>query len=394
MSVSPRALPVLPPDCTSFEQYADARRQNWVAQSSRGLEVLRHRQGWAVLEHPKLEKGPAFRRRLDEIGITCGAIREFWERMVICNEGDVRTRLRVPLGQLFRPVQMAKLQSHVRSMIDETLDAIEDPTDVDFMSAFAWKLPPLVYCHLVSAPKELAPWVMHTSDTILSPILTADRSRKEASIQASWEAKAFIERHIEQRRGNLGDDFTSIMIRQQMEGLLSQEELIIQAMSILQASMDNTVHQLGLTFGVLLEEPSRWQRIVAEPALIPAAIEETLRLRPRFGTIFRYARQAVEFEDIVIPRDSWVFVAVRSANRDAEKFEAADEFRFGRPAGRAMMFGSGPYNCLGQTLARLEITETIRAFIRRFPNMRMLGDWQRHDTNAVTETAHLRVSLV
>lgn len=387
-------LPELPVDTRVASDYADARRQNWVARSARGLEVLRYRQGWAALDHRKLEKGPAFLRRLDDIGLTSGPTREYWERTLITNEGDIRERLRVPLAQLFRPAQMAKLQKQVRAIIERALDAIEDPTSVDFMAEISWQIAPQVYCLLVSAPEELAPSVAHLSDTILSPILTNDKSRLQDSIDAVWQAHDFVKEHIEGRRRNLGDDFTSVMIRQEMEGLITYEELILQAMGILQASMDNTVHQLGMTMGLLLEDRSRWEQVLAKPSLIPNAAEETYRLSPRFGTIFRYAREEVPFEDIVIPADSWVFVSTRSAGRDEEVFEDPDSFRLGRPPARAMMFGNGPYNCLGQTLARLEINETLKAVLERFPKIRMLGEWSTFDTNAVSETASLRVSLV
>jgi cytochrome P450 len=396
MSVATREkpLPQISANTTVAADYVEARQQNWVAQSTRGLEVLRYRQGQELLAHPQLEKGPAFLRRLDEIGITSGPTREYWEKTLITNEGEIRTALRAPMMQLFRPAQMAKLQKHIAAIVNVALDKIEDPTDVDFMQQIAWQIPPQVYCHLISAPVELAPEIAHISDTILAPILTCDKSRMQASMDAVWQGHDFVRAHMEARRNNLGDDFTSAMIRLQMEGMMSEEELIIQGMSLLQASIDNTVHQLGMVMGSLLEDRSRWEQVLAQPSLIAAAGEETYRLRPRFGTVFRYARHAVDYEDITIPADSWVFVSVRSAGRDETMFDDADSFRFGRPPSRALMFGNGPYNCLGQTLARLEIGEALRAIVARFPNIRMLGDWSTFDTNAVSETSHLRVSLV
>ena len=389
----PRPLPRISANTAAVEDYAQARRENWVAQSSRGLEVLRYRQGWAVLRHPELEKGPAFLRRLDDVGLTSGPVRKAWEEALICNEGEVRDRLRQPLMQLFSPAEMGKLRGHVRAIVNEVLDEIDDPSDVDLMDQIAWRIPSRVYCHLISAPKSLAPKMVLISDTMVSPILTCDRARLQDSIDAFNEGWSFIEEHIEARRQDLGDDFTSLMIRQQMDGLLTQRELIMQGMSILQASMDNTLHQIGLTMGTLLEDPSRWRKLVDEPDLVGKALEETLRMRPRFGTIFRYARLAVELEDIVIPADSWVFVSTRSAGRDETQFEDPDDFRLDRPATRPLMFGAGPYNCLGQTLARLEITELLNALLTRFPGIRLLGDWRVHDTNAVSEVPHLRVSL-
>jgi len=394
IDTSNRPLPTISADTKVAADYEEARAQGWVAQSSRGLEVLRYRQGQELLDHRNLEKGPAFLQRLDDIGLTAGSAREYWERTLITNEGSIRERLRAPLAHLFRPAQMAKLQKAVRTIINDALDKIEDPTNVDFMQQIAWQVPPQVYCHLISAPMELAPEIAHLSDTILSPILTCDRSRLQASIDALWAGHEFVERHIEARRDNLGDDFTSVLIRLQMDGLISEEDLTLQAMGILQASIDNTVHQLGLTFGTLLEDRSRWEAILAQPALAAGAAEETFRLRPRFGTIFRYAPETFSYEDIVVPADSWVYVSVRSAGRDDEKFEDPDSFRFGRPPSKALMFGNGPYNCLGQTLARLEIGEVMRAILSRYPGIRLIEDWRSFDTNAVSETAHLRVSLV
>jgi len=387
------ALPWIEAETTSLDELAAARTRNWVAQSTRGLEVLRFKQGVSVLEHPRLEKGASMRRRLDAIGITDGPTRAHWDRIVVTTEGETRRRLRIPLAGLFRPAQVAKLQQAVQGIVETVLDRIEHLDDVDIMDSFAWKIPSLTYCHLVSAPPELAETAARLSDSTLAPILTADISRRQETIDAFEESLDFARDNIESRRKNLGDDFTSVMIRQQMEGMLTEEELVYEAVSILQASIDNTVHQIGLVFGTLLEDPERWRQVVANPKLIPVAIEEVLRLRPRFGTIFRYAPDAVEFEGLTIPANSWVFVSVRSANRDADMFEAPDDFRFGRPPVRALMFGAGPYNCLGQTLARLEIREAVRAVAERFPNARLLGDWTRRDSNAVTETSHLRLAL-
>jgi len=388
-----RTLPTLSANTSVPDDYAAARALDWAAESPRGLEVLRYRQGQRLLDHPGLEKGPAFLQRLDDIGLTSGPARQYWERTLITNEGAIRERLRAPLAQLFRPAQIGKLQKTVRAMVEAALDEVEDPADVDFMREIAWKIPPQVYCHLISAPMELAPRIAHLSDTILSPILTCDRPRLQESVDALWAAHEFVERHIEARRDDLGDDFTSALIRLQMEGMISSEDLILQAMGILQASIDNTVHQIGLTFGTLLEDPRRWATLVEQPSLSANAIEETFRLRPRFGTIFRYARDPIPYEDVLIPAESWVYVSVRSAGRDADRFDDPDAFRLGRPAVKALMFGNGPYNCLGQTLARLEIGEVVRAVLARYPGMRMVGDWKTFDTNAVSETAHLRVAL-
>lgn len=389
-----RALPELAPDTNSAEDYACARREHWVAQSSRGLEVLRYRQGFDLLDHRALLKGPAWLQRLDTLGLTSGPAREYWERQLLTSEGERRERLRKPMAQLFRPAQMAKLQKAVRAIIDDALDRISDPTDVDFMQQIAWQIAPRVYCHLVSAPMETADEIGRLSDRVVQPILTGDKSRRQDSIDALWQAYDFNKKHIDARRGNLGDDFTSALIRLEMEGLIDPDDVTLHGMTLLQASIDNTVHQFGLTFMTLLEDRRRWEQLLARPSLIGSAAEETYRLQPRMGTLIRYAPEAVSYEDIVIPADSWVYVSARSAGRDEAQFDDPNSFRVDRRPARAMMFGNGPYDCLGMTLVRLEMAEALKAVIERFPDIRMLDEPRLFKTNAVTEVEHLRVALV
>jgi cytochrome P450 len=392
---APADLPTIASDCVLLEELAAARRQSWAARSARGLEVLRFREGLIALDHPDLEKGASFKRRLDDLGIVSGKIRDDWNQMLVTTEGAHRHHLRTPLAALFRGSQVNKLKRSIRAIVDQVLDEIPDRTAVDFMRDVAWKIPPRVYCHLVSAPIEDAPLVAKLSDSTLAPILTADVSRRQESIDAFNATCEFVRNHLDQRRrqGDLGDDFTSLMIRQQQEGLQTEDELIFEGAALLQASVDNTVHQIGLTFGTLLEEPARWQTLLDQDNLIPSAVEEVMRLRPRFGTIFRYAARDTELEDVAVPAGSWVFVSVRSANRDETMFDDPDAFRFDRRIGRALQFGAGPYNCLGQTLARLELHEVLGAVRERFPDIKLAGDWSRHDSNAVTETARLHVTL-
>ncbi len=240
----------------------------------------------------------------------------------------------------------------------------------------------------------MAPEVLRITEAINPPILTFDAARMPESENAYWEGKAMLEKHIEARKNNLGDDFTSELLRLEAEGLIPPGETITFAMSFLIASMDNTMHQLGLTFGTLLEDRSRWEQVLAKPTAATQAGEETIRLCPRFNIIARHASKAITVDDFTFPADSWIWIDTRAGGRDETKFEAPDEFRLGRPPTRALQFGSANFSCLGATLARLELSETIRIIAERFPDIRMLGEWQADIGPMVSECAQLRVSLV
>ncbi|WP_068083984.1 cytochrome P450 [Novosphingobium rosa] len=386
-------IPEVSPMAT-LQDYAKARRESWIGHSMRGFEVLTHDQGWEIMSSKEFDIGGGFGVVLDAVGLTSGRYREEWNKQIVCTEGELRTRMRQPYMRLLKPQQVAKLQGSVREMIHGILDEIKDPTDVDFMAEIAWRLPTQLYCDLISAPREMAPWIGRVTEAINPPLLMMDRDRLGESEAAYWEGLDFIEKHIDEKRKHLGDDFTSELIRCELEGLISHDEVKTVAMSLLIASMDNTLHQLGLTFGTLLEDRSRWEQTLARPTAAPQAAEETYRLCPRFGVIARHASVDIPVNGFTIPAGNWVWISTRSGGRDETKFEDPDTFKLGRPASRALMFGSNHYSCLGATLARLEITETIKIIGERFPNIHLKGDWAKREGPLVTEVEHLRVSLV
>lgn len=378
----------------SNEDYARVRRQSWLARSERGYEVLTHDQGCEIVYGKEFGIGGGFGNILDQLGITEGPYREEWNKIIVCTEGDVREHMRKPYMHLLKPQQVAKLQGLVRELINGILDDIEDPTDVDFMTQIADRLPTQLYCELISAPREMEREVWRITNSINPPLITFNKARLKESEDAYWEGMEFLRQHIEMRRSNLGDDFTSELIRCEQSGMIAPDETTSVAMSLLIASMDNTMHQLGLSFGTLLEDRSRWQQVLDRPSVAAQAAEETFRLCPRFGVITRHAPQDATVNGFTFPAGSWITVSTRSAGRDESKFEAPDEFRLGRPPAKSLQFGGSSFSCLGATLARLEISEMIRIIAERFPDIRMLGEWRPAVGPMVTECEHLRVSLV
>lgn len=387
-------LPHFPEIGEDVDRLARLRQSGWAVRSDRGVEVLRYRQAVDILEHRDLGKGATFQRRLDDIGITEGSeIRECWNRMLVTTEGGRRRDLRKPFVKLLLGPHLKQLQAAIRTIVEDVLDEFGTGQEVDLMEALAWKIPSRVYCHLVAAPIEKADFAAHLSDCTLAPILTSDSSRRQESVDAFYSTYDFVKEHLEsRRRSDLGEDFASIMIRQYLDGQQTEEEMIYEGIALLQASVDNTVHQIGLVLGTLLENPDRWRAIVSDETLLQPGVEEAMRLNPRFGTIFRLAETETQVDGLILPAGTWVFISLRSTNRDESMFEAPDTFRFDRNLKRSLQFGGGPYSCLGQTLARMEIHEVVRVLRMRFPHIALSGEWTRTVTNAVTEVGRLRAN--
>lgn len=384
------ALPEVIGDLVDVDDLRENAARHWAARSARGIEVFGYDQGMQVLEHPALLKGPSFQYRLDQLGIS-GEARRYMDMGITNTEGEDRRRMRASLAALFRPTQIARLRAAIRAIADDVLDEITDPTEWELMR-LCWEIPARTYCELVSVPASMSDTVIRIADSVLGTLLAVDTRRRDEAEAAILESVDIVRAHLDARRGDLGDDFTSVMIRQQEDGLMTEEQLVAQSFALLQASVDNTAHQMGNTFGMLLSEPHRWRAYLADRALREPLVEEAIRLHPRFGTIFRLAAEEAVIDDLVIPEGTWTFVSVRAGQRDPAFFDDPDAYRLDRPGTRPLMFGAGPYNCLGQNLARMEIEEALDAVAERFPDIALTGPWGRRQANAVSETTTLVVA--
>jgi cytochrome P450 len=386
-------LPTVPgPTCDVLELNR-RRERGWIARSPRGFEIYRYREGAELLRDPRFTKAESWLHRLDLLGVTEGPVREAWEQNLTTIEGADRLRLRRSLSALLAPKQMRAIEGQIRGTVEDILDDVSHLDTVDLLDSVLWRLPALTYCALVAAPESESRNVARFSDSILGPLFNEDRSRRQEHIDAHLEATEWVRAQIEAKRPHLGDDFTSMMIRQQIDGVITEEELVQEVMILLTGSVDNTLHQGGIILGTLLEEPDRWRQLVEDPELIPSAIEEAIRIRPRFGTIFRQATADLDLDGVEIKQGGFVFVSVRAAHRDPREFERPDEFVIGRTAKQPLMFGNGLYRCLGQHLARIEFAELLRAMTQRFPDAALAAPWQMSDADAVSETRDLRVHL-
>jgi cytochrome P450 len=112
--------------------------------------------------------------------------------------------------------------------------------------------------------------------------------------------------------------------------------------------------------------------IIDDPSLIPAAVEEFLRLYPLVFQVGREVQEDQQFHDLELRRGDVVWVGVGQANHDPRKYEDPAEFRVGRPgANQHFAFGAGPHRCLGMHLARLELKVMLEEWHQRIPHYRI-----------------------
>ncbi len=141
-----------------------------------------------------------------------------------------------------------------------------------------------------------------------------------------------------------------------------------------------------------LVTPGIWSRLVAEPSLVPPAVEESLRLEPAAAVVDRYATRDVELAGAAVGRGDLVVVSLAGANRDPAEFADPDRYDLDRPnLRRQLAFAAGPHVCLGMDLARLEAVAALRAMVGRWPDLRLDGHAPAPSGVVFRKPAHLTV---
>ncbi|HEY0938044.1 MAG TPA: cytochrome P450, partial [Trebonia sp.] len=151
---------------------------------------------------------------------------------------------------------------------------------------------------------------------------------------------------------------------------LDERELIAMMFLLLVAGHETTTNLIASGTLALLTHPSQLERLRADPALLPGAVEELLRYaNPLNHATERFTLEPVEIGGVTIPAREWVLCVTSAANRDPARYPDPDQLDIGRDAGGHVAFGHGIHYCLGAPLARLEGEVAFGALLSRFPSL-------------------------
>ncbi|MDG2334233.1 MAG: cytochrome P450, partial [Myxococcota bacterium] len=187
------------------------------------------------------------------------------------------------------------------------------------------------------------------------------------------EFQKYFEKVLEDRAENPRDDIISALVTARVEGEKSLDTA--ECLSILQqmlvAGNETTASTLCEGMRLLVENPEQLERLRAEPALIPNAVEEMLRLTTPTANMWRVCLEETEIAGVSIPAGSGMLVRYAAANRDPAIFPDPHRFDIERPNAREhLAFGAGVHFCLGAQLARAELVKGFEALLERLPNLR------------------------
>ncbi|GGY03283.1 cytochrome P450 [Streptomyces hiroshimensis] len=284
------------------------------------------------------------------------------------------TRLRTLVTKAFTTPRVEKLRPDVRALAESLVDAmVAAGPPADLVEDYALPIPVAVICRLLGVPEGDRPRFRKWSDAALS---TSSLTAEEKTVNRD-ELRAYMAGLVEEHRARPADDLMTALIEARDVGdRLSESELIELCVGILVAGHETTATQVPNFVLTLFDHPGEVERLRADPALLPGAVEELMRFVPLgAGASFaRYALEDIEVGGTLVRKGDAVLVAVGAANRDARRFADAEALDIGRQANQHLGFGHGVHHCLGAPLARLELQEALRALILRLPGLRPAGD--------------------
>ncbi len=183
----------------------------------------------------------------------------------------------------------------------------------------------------------------------------------------------YVHRLVAEKRATPGDDLVSKLIRIEEDGdRLNEQELLSMVALLIFAGHETTSNLIGNGALALFDHPEQLQKLIADPGLIPSAVEELLRFcGPVVSPAPRHALEDIEISGQVIHTGDMVMVMLASANHDHRQFTSPEELDVARTLERHIAFGQGIHYCLGAPLARLEGEIAFTTLLKRMPDIHM-----------------------
>jgi cytochrome P450 len=301
------------------------------------------------------------RRVIGDEGLRAGAF--------ITNDPPQHTRYRRLLTGHFTMRGMRQHELLIEQVVTAQLDTmLAAGSPADLVTEFAMPVPARIICGLLGVPyaarTEFGPWT--------SVALRLDASIDEMNEATTWLLEFMLD-VVRRKRTDPADDLISTLAHERTaDPPLTDIEVANMAKELFIGGLETTESMLTLGTLILLEHPEQLHALRNDPALIDGAVEELLRYATivRLG-MFRVAVEDVELAGVSVPAGSLLLISPMAANRDAEHWPDPAVLDLTRESRQHLAFGHGAHQCLGQQLARAEMTTAFTHLLRRLPDLRL-----------------------
>ncbi len=314
--------------------------------------------------------------------------------VLVSSDPPEHTNERIAISRIFKPSVIENMEDDITELTHNLIDSFIDRGSGDIVKDFAAPIPLTVMCWMLGTPTKdielFRSWVLPMAEAV------AYSGGKEASHEvkkAYQDFFVYFENHIEARKGAIDSDeeypedlLTRLLTVTYQGQNLSTKKILGFCQFLLVAGSETTTLMIGNVLHRLMENPSQFETLKADPTLIPNAIEESLRYDAPVHGLFRTNTEKITLHGVDIPQESKVCMMFSSANRDPKAWEDPDIFDITRDLTELRnhaSFGVGSHYCLGAPLSRLEGAIALQAILQKLPNIRSNGQPKRSNAGVL-----------
>ena len=321
---------------------------------------------------------------------------ELQQAMFIGMDPPKHDRIKALFQRGFTPKRIAEHEDAIRAITIDVLSRLDDRETADLVTDVAQPVVARVIGSFMGLPPEDDEVWANLMNTILGAG-DPDATPEGAQIVMERDVPEVFRRCGElmaARREHPTDDLTSVLVHAEIDGeKLEDHEIVMGFFLLMAAGNDSTKATYCSGMRALLEHPDQRQLVLDDPALVPAAVEESLRMFPAFAHFARTATHDTELHGQQIREGEKVVLWYPSSNRDETRYEDPDRFDITRDAEHQAFGAGGRHFCLGTALARLELKVLIEETLARFPEMEIDGTPQFVESPFANQLKTLPVRL-
>ncbi|MEP6722701.1 MAG: cytochrome P450 [Variovorax sp.] len=319
-------------------------------------------------------------------------------RVLLGMDGADHRAHRALVQAWFMPQNLKNLELMVSQRATEMVDKLlERGPECDFARDIGQWYPLKVIMSLMGVPDEDHPHLLRLTQQLLAPRdpdmkRTVGGSNIAAIKEVVGDFFAYFTKVVADRRINPRDDISTLLANAQVHGQpIGQMELMSLFLNLATAGHDTTASSLAGGLQALLENPLEFEKLRAQPELLPSAVEEIFRWTTPVKHFCRTATEDYVLRGKQVRKGDILMLFYPSGNLDEEVFPDGEQFRVDRTPNRHIAFGSGAHVCLGMHLSRMELKMFFKEFLRKVGRIEMIGKPEQVLSNEVAGPKHLHV---
>ena len=319
------------------------------------------------------------------------------QRMFMLNQDPPQhTRMRQLVNRGFTPRMIARLEERIQQTCDDIVAQALAKGEGDFVTLCAAELPLIVIAELMGVPIEDRHKVFDWSNRMVGNSDPEYGVTQEQTFAAAQEMWAYANELAKTKRAQIQDDIVSKLISPDEAGnVLSELEFDLFFMLLAVAGNETTRNAISGGMYALTQHPDQWDKLKADPSLIPTAADEIVRWVSPVNLFRRTPMQDVEIGGVQIKKGEKVVIYYSSANRDESVFDTPDVFDISREPNPHVGFGGGgPHFCLGRHLAKLEIECIFRSLITQCERVELVAEPRRLRSNFINGIKEMTVRFI